>query len=403
MNTITFPCGICCKNVTSNAIECCICYKWIHVKCASLRKNDLKRYENFQWSCPKCAQCFPFHAINNDELIHSLFGSHFTSDDNSVYSKCKEFDEMDVIASDPLVLGLQSNNQIIKCKYYGEEELSEKIIKKPGLSLIHFNARSLSKNFKSICSCVSNLSVHFDVIAVTETWLEDENTKAFDIEGYQVTHIVRQGKRGGGCSIYVNDVIKFNIFKPLCVTCDDVFECTAVELQINNKHIIIACVYRPPGGSIVEFNSKWENVVNNTNHGHKDLYICGDFNIDLLKTDGHHETQNFVSLMYGAGLFPTITKPTRITEYSSTIIDHVYSNNVKDSVIGGILINDISDHLPVFISVNVKNESGVSVRYEKQRCTKSDNIEHFSEALYKRDWSELYAYQDVNDAYDRFM
>ena len=79
---------------------------------------------------------FPFYAINNHELIHSIFGSHFTSVDNSVYSKCKEFDEMDDIDYDnemfgdthnQLVMGLQYNRSL-HCKYYGEEDLNERIV-----------------------------------------------------------------------------------------------------------------------------------------------------------------------------------------------------------------------------------------------------------------------------------
>ena len=37
-----FPCGICNKNVLDNAIECCLCNKWIHAKCGNLRATGLK-------------------------------------------------------------------------------------------------------------------------------------------------------------------------------------------------------------------------------------------------------------------------------------------------------------------------------------------------------------------------
>ena len=53
--------------------------------------------------------------------------------------------------------------------------------------------------------------------------------------------------------------------------------------------------------------------------------------------------------MYNAGVFPMNNKPTRIREDSATTINNVITNNQKGNTISGILINDISDHLPVFV------------------------------------------------------
>ena len=49
------------------------------------------------------------------------------------------------------------------------------------------------------------------------------------------------------------------------------------------------------------------------------------------------------------GLIPCIDKPTRITSYSNTLIDNIHANNVYHSINSGLLINDITHHLPVFI------------------------------------------------------
>ena len=58
----------------------------------------------------------------------------------------------------------------------------------------------------------------FDIIAITETWLEDGNTDTFDTEGCKVTQVVRNSKRGGGCSVYVNEQFNFNIVKSFCMS-----------------------------------------------------------------------------------------------------------------------------------------------------------------------------------------
>ena len=47
---------------------------------------------------------------------------------------------------------------------------------------------------------------------------------------------------------------------------------------------------------------------------------------------------------------PTITRPTRITSESATLIDTIYvSGNRLEYLRSGILVADISDHFPIFV------------------------------------------------------
>ena len=40
------------------------------------------------------------------------------------------------------------------------------------MSFIHFNARSLKTNFHKIKDYILELNINFDIIAITETWIE---------------------------------------------------------------------------------------------------------------------------------------------------------------------------------------------------------------------------------------
>lgn len=42
------------------------------------------------------------------------------------------------------------------------------------------------------------------------------------------------------------------------------------------------------------------------------------------------------------------TKPTRVTERISTLIDNILCNNFQNKTQSGVLIKDISDHFPEF-------------------------------------------------------
>ena len=80
-------------------------------------------------------------------------------------------------------------------------------------------------------------------------------------------------------------------------------------------------------------------------------YLMGDFNIDLLKVNTHAKTNEFVNDVISQGFLPKITRPTRITPHSATLIDHIYSNDNRPTFqnnISGIIITDVADHFGTF-------------------------------------------------------
>ena len=48
-----------------------------------------------------------------------------------------------------------------------------------------------------------------------------------------------------------------------------------------NKIVYVLVVYRPPDGSLDEFFKVLSNYIDGGNLSNSELYICGDFNIDL--------------------------------------------------------------------------------------------------------------------------
>ena len=77
-----------------------------------------------------------------------------------------------------------------------------------------------------------------------------------------------------------------------------------------------------------------------------------DYNIDLLKYEQNCGTRMFLDMMYSHGLYPLIEKPTRITQFTATIIDNVFTNNITHKTVNGIITTDISDPLPVITMCN---------------------------------------------------
>ena len=67
------------------------------------------------------------------------------------------------------------------------------------------------------------------------------------------------------------------------------------------------------------------------------------------------ETHDYVDAMFLNSLIPQITKPTRITPTTATLIDivHCICNDIlgEQNQLQGILYSDISDHFPIFVLI----------------------------------------------------
>ena len=57
-------------------------------------------------------------------------------------------------------------------------------------------------------------------------------------------------------------------------------------------------------------------------------------------------------MLLSHGVLPLITLPTRVTDVSATIIDHVLTNDIKHSLEPGeIQTQVISDHYPLYCQI----------------------------------------------------
>ena len=180
------------------------------------------------------------------------------------------------------------------------------------------------------------LKFNFSVIALTETWLTNENCSLYGISNYNSHHIVRENRRGGGVSIFVNPLLSFKT-RPDIEKCDDNIECAFIEILQNPLNSacnpLIGAVYRPPNSNADQFNDN--ELLNKVKSEHKTCYIMGDFNFNLANPDCH--ATKFLDMMYTFSFRPLIDRPTRITPSSKTLIDNVFTNDLTSDVESGIL------------------------------------------------------------------
>ena len=56
--------------------------------------------------------------------------------------------------------------------------------------------------------------------------------------------------------------------------------------------------------------------------------------------------------MFSSAFYPLISRPTRISNTSATLIENIFANKIEESYKCGIPFSDLSDHLPVFLTTN---------------------------------------------------
>ena len=419
INTVTsiddFPCVKCNRQVISDAIECSICNIWCHRVCAKMSKKELITLSenDLYWYCIECMNLFPYHHIDNDEFCYINSSIDVNEDLFSMYKTCKNIKKDTLKYNDFNICDFENkidpqnnyyNEFENKCDYYTNVEFCNKVTCNDGFSLIHFNCRSLKANAKNINSYIDSLNYRFDVIALTETWLnKDDNVNDFNIEGYDIAFTNRKNKRGGGVMLFVSKLFDFTLVNAMSVCIDDLVETVTVELDIKDgKNVLISCMYRSPGGNVDNFNTFLSNFIGHI--GNKNFIMCGDYNINLLNNVTHKPTQEFIDTLLGSGIYSLIDLPTRVASNSSTLIDNIFTNIFVKSK-NGVLIDDtVSDHLPIFSCMALNNKSKKhGSKYKFVRCMSEKNFLNFNSDLIKQDWGLVYDADSANSAYENFI
>ena len=164
------------------------------------------------------------------------------------------------------------------------------------------------------------------------------------------------------------------------------------------KNIIISTIYRPPHTNVESFLGEFDRLLHQINLENKDVYLMGDFNIDLLQQDS-----TFQNMLQSNSFNATIDKPTRLTNESSTLIDNIFTNVISDHMCSGLLYSEISDRLPIFLMCNHLNNYPNKERNQAmiRRITPEKTV-ILNDNLLMETWNDVLASTDTNNAYTLF-
>ena len=305
----------------------------------------------------------------------------------------------------------------VDCSYLLEEEIGT-FFNNTGkytnsFNLLHVNCRSLNANFTGLETLIYATSARFSAIAVTETWLRTSDLDLFKLANFNFYSSARtNNKRGGGVGLFVNENFDANLASNLTINSDDI-ECIFLTLTPKLIHTktqtLIGCIYRSPSSNQSKFLSELERMLNTMDlaYKHHTILIAGDFNMDLLKSDTSPAIQEFTDLLSSHSFLPLISKPTRVTQSSTSLIDNIFCNNFMQTISSCIIYNDISDHFPIGAKINNTYVSYTPDPAIPKRIFSKTALNSFCNNLSNYPWHELVSHIDtsidVNSLYTTFL
>ena len=417
-------CLICTKPFLSHSkkVKCCVCLGKYHLNCISLSNENISYIQDNEqtWFCSMCiTEIFPFNNIEDEvDFLANIDASTlprnsmcYLSDKVFIPFELNDKDHSSLLCDpDPDLHYFNSFNQVkANSNYYTETSFKEHVTKctdaKDMFSMCHLNIRSVSKNLSSFENYLETIQYNFTMIGLAETWLNDTNYDLYGLQGYNFVEQHRSSL-GGGVALCVMKHLNY-IERPDLALYDNDIESVFIEVNKDKLHleknIIIGVLYRPPGNDIRTFNEKLESILQKIRRENKISYILGDFNINLLNNDYHQPTGEFFDLMSSNSFLPLITRPTRVTANSATLIDNIFTNHFDCSLQSseGMFVTDITDHYPVF-HINHQIFASETEIYMERRLYNQRNKQAFLQVLQETDWSDIFNIPGTQSCFNTF-
>ena len=288
------------------------------------------------------------------------------------------------------------------CDYLDEDEIKEVTINKNDLSIIQLNIHGLVSKQHELLKFIDRCNKRkIDIVILLETWLSPTATKKINVAGYEYVGESRKNKKGGGVGFLISNEIKYKTRPDLKIDYD-IFENCSIEIKAAQKNIVIGSIYRLPNTNQKEFVSCITNYIEKIGSTY-DLIMGMDHNMDLLKSDQNNNTLTFLDTILDKELFPLITRPTRITKSTATLIDNLMvSQDLYHNSLSGVIINDMSDHMPcITILPNIISRKGETITVIS-RNMKGENLARLKKSLSSIDWSNVLRSSDVNSQFKMF-
>nr|CAI5842854.1 unnamed protein product [Callosobruchus analis] len=242
----------------------------------------------------------------------------------------------------------------------------------------------------------------FDVICICEHWLSKNTLPSVNLYPYElITSYCRENIVHGGVAIYSLSKIRT---KPIDLTkyCQPLHaEFCGVELF--NRNTFLLSLYRSSAsGNIHIFINKLTDILHFLYNRYKYIIIVGDINLDLDKAQ--ENLPDMTNLLTSFGLQYYINEPTRITNRSSSCLDNIITNISSTLVSAGVIKSDMSDHCPVFVTIDYYlTKPGNDADVQIVRAINDKRICKFVQKLRDTNWDFIHTRTSSEETTDTLI
>ena len=203
----------------------------------------------------------------------------------------------------------------------------------------------------------------------------------------------------GGVGMFISSQLQYNVLER---TSSSSYQAFWIEIvDANKKENICGVVYRQHDKAD-DFLNYLSSSIELYSSRNRNIYLMGDFNIDLLKFESCSYSKELLELTQSFSLLPAVDKPTRVYGNSATLIDNIFSNNLENSLICGNIVTDTTDHFTqVCIVATHPNPLNYSKQRKKIRDYSSFNANRFLSELQEIEWSNS-SDNDANKSFTTF-
>ena len=245
------------------------------------------------------------------------------------------------------------------------------------LQVTYINARSVNNKVDDINEHIKDQKA--DICCISETWIKagrEENATlgALTPEGYQLFHVPRVGKRGGGVAIICRSELdiseqprdKFNTFEHI-----------EVLLKSHTRCIRLVVLYRPPSGSPQEFLNELLQYVDghSTTTGH--LLLVGDLNFHF-ESQTDPNAAKLKDLLYSLNLKQSVKEPTHERGHTLDLV--ITRQEELDVYELTVTPNTLFDHSTIEFKLPF-SKPDLPIKTIKYRKTKDIDIESFTQDI----------------------
>ena len=297
----------------------------------------------------------------------------------------------------------------IHCSYIDPQHINT--LNNNCLSVLSLNIQSLPAKYSEFSEFINELSSTGDgpdAICLQEIW-QLNDPSLFPLNGFNLIEAnSRNSARGGGVGIY----IKNSVLKNLSLSIEQILETIFVEvITPSNQKFIIGSIYRPgtkyPGLTFTEqfrqFSETLSSVLSELDSKHNNVYLYGDFNLDALRFEENKFISEYIDTLFSYGFLQIVTKPTRVSDNSATLIDHILTNSTNNDFNSYIICSQISDHFPILHCTSLTKPKTKKPKMESRNFS-TQNINRFKAAISNYGWNHVT--EEINcpqEAYNSFI